>query len=379
MGKLGISAPIALIVLAFATIAFKNLEPNFGKNLNQVDTNYRECIGKSNLYQCLEDFLLNTLKNQGPKPALAALTQAGNENTQILSLCHPLVHKIGRESFNITKNAVESFSVGDETCANGFYHGVLEGYLTQAPKLENAVVDVCKSTGEVSGYMYFQCIHGLGHGLMFKTGDDVKQSLVYCDLLETGYDRESCYGGVFMQNIVNDFPYSTGHGQPVLKKEDPLYPCNDETIVSEKYKSACYFLVTSQIMKVTYPDWKAMAGWCDKVEEKYRFYCYQSMGRDISGATLRDPQKGYEACKTSDPKYLADCVIGFAKDLLEYDPKNPAAKVFCDLVDESVKPSCFNGLGQMIYSIYTSSTERVKACQNLTSKHLDSCLLKVSI
>ncbi len=337
-------------------------------------TGYRLCAGQTNQYECLESYFLKLLRTSDPKTTLGTLAKADGEDSNILRICHPLVHRIGRESYNIIGNAVAAFGVGDETCANGYYHGVLEGYLSKSPKLEDAVVNVCKSNEDVSGYIYFQCIHGLGHGLMFKTGDDITQSLKYCDLLKSTYDQQSCYGGVFMQNIVNDFPYSTGHGKPVVKASDPLYPCDDDAVVGDRYKSGCYFLVTSQIIKLTYPDWSKMAGWCDKVPTTYRYLCYQSMGRDVSGATLRDPVKGYAACQTSAPAHLGDCVQGFAKDLLEYDSKNPTAKVFCDLVDSKYKPQCFAALGQMIGSIYTKTEERNKACQALTKDYLNNCL-----
>ncbi len=374
MDKISIVFPSVLLALALAVLLFKgqdDLRPNFTK---AEMTGYRNCMAQPNPYSCLETYFLDLLHKTDAKTTLKNLAQAGSENQTILRDCHPLVHRIGREAYNLAGDAVKAFAQGDETCANGYYHGVLEGYLAKAPKLEDAVVNVCKSNGDVSGYVYFQCIHGLGHGLMFKTGDDITQSLKYCDLLKSTYDQQSCYGGVFMQNIVNDFQYSTGHGKPVVKADDPLYPCDDDAVVGDRYKSGCYFLVTSQIIKSTYPDWGKMAGWCDKVPTNYRYLCYQSMGRDVSGATLRDPVRGYAACQTSAPAYLGDCVQGFAKDLLEYDPHNPTAKVFCDLVDTSVKRKCFSAVGQMISAIYTKPDERNKACQALTKDYLNSCL-----
>jgi len=366
--------PVTLIALGLLVFVAKTIPTSPPSH-----TGYRSCLKETNAYTCLETFFLDLLHRTDAQTTLKILAQADSESPTILSLCHPLVHRLGREAYNVMGDATRAFSVGDETCANGYYHGVLEGYLARSPKLEDAVGSVCKNDGSVSGYIYFQCIHGLGHGLMFKTGDDIGESLKDCDLLKSSYDQQSCYGGVFMQNIVNDFPYNTGHQKAVAKADDPLYPCDDDQVVPDKYKSGCYFLVTSQIVKSTGTDWAAMAGWCDRSPEKYRYLCYQSMGRDVSGATLRDPQKGYAACQTASQGYLADCIQGIAKDLLEYDPQNPTAKVFCDLVDAKYKPACFSALGQMIYSIYTTQNDRAQACRALTKDYLNNCLLVSSI
>lgn len=371
----GIAAFI-IVLLATGVLVYKSIAPSLG-----VDpTGYQNCPNDENIYTCLEAYFLTYLKATDSKSTLIKLNEAMVGSVQITGLCHPIVHRVGREAYQLIGSAPKAFAAGGETCASGYYHGVLEGYLSKAPELEKAVVEVCQNPGgeKSSGFIYFQCVHGLGHGLMFKTADNLQRSLELCDLLGTAYDRESCYGGVFMQNIVNDSPYNIGHAKPVAKAEDPLYPCNDDTVIAEKYKSGCYFLVTSQIMKVAYPDWGAVAGWCDKVEEKYRYLCYQSMGRDVSGATLRDPQKSYEVCQKSDPKYLGDCVTGVAKDFLEYDPKNPQAKTFCGMVSEGVRPTCFSALGQMIQAIYTSYEDRKRACQDLTNQYQSSCLGQIS-
>src|SRR3989442_12919190 len=43
----------------------------------------------------------------------------------------------------------------------------------------------------------------MGHGLTMFRGHDLPQALTDCDLLSDGWDRESCYGGAFMENVIN--------------------------------------------------------------------------------------------------------------------------------------------------------------------------------
>ena len=70
-------------------------------------------------------------------------------------------------------------------------------------------------------FLLYQCVHGLGHGLMIYSGDDLPWSLRTCHKLLTDFDRVSCTGGVFMQNL--DTTMGTSR---YLSKTDPIYPCN---------------------------------------------------------------------------------------------------------------------------------------------------------
>ena len=89
-------------------------------------------------------------------------------------------------------------------------------------------------------FLLYQCVHGLGHGLMIYSGLDLPWSLQTCDRLQTDFDRVSCTGGVFMQNL------DTEHGHLALPApKDPIYPCN---AVAERHKVYCYLMVTSRIL-----------------------------------------------------------------------------------------------------------------------------------
>ncbi len=52
-------------------------------------------------------------------------------------------------------------------------------------------------------WLRFQCVHGIGHGLTMFYAHNSAAGVGGCDLLREHWDRESCYGGAFMENIVN--------------------------------------------------------------------------------------------------------------------------------------------------------------------------------
>ena len=108
------------------------------------------------------------------------------------------------------------------TCNSGYYHGVLQVALAGLPR--NVVVKksqrLCSAPAvNTEEFLLYQCVHGLGHGLMIYSGDDLPWSLRTCHKLLTDFDRVSCTGGVFMQNL--DTTMGTSR---YLKPEGPDLP-----------------------------------------------------------------------------------------------------------------------------------------------------------
>ena len=109
-------------------------------------------------------------------------------------------------------------------------------------------------------FIAYQCVHGLGHGLMIYTGYDLPLSLRTCDKLTSGWDATSCTGGVFMENYQSSY----GVQSKWLRNKDLLYPCD---AVAERYKYYCYDLVTARILpKVNY-NWTKAAKVCRTSEK----------------------------------------------------------------------------------------------------------------
>ena len=116
-------------------------------------------------------------------------------------------------------------------------------------------------------------------------------------------DRESCYGGVFMESIVT-FQNARSATRAPSSRSDPghefhecpqdlLYPC---TALSEKYLRSCYLMQTSAVLTFLNYDFAQAFTQCERVTGDHQTTCFRSLGGDISGFTLRDPQRVTELC-----------------------------------------------------------------------------------
>ncbi len=323
---------------------------------------------------CWEQAFGNIAYRQGPKQALRIFDQRIASDPAVEAACHRIVHMIGSASLARFKgNVSQAFTAGSASCNSGYYHGILEralvGVGTKA-ELVQAVRRLCADP-DVRGtdFIAYQCVHGLGHGLMIHTGLDLPLSLSICERLQTSWDQTSCDGGVFMEN----FSSSYGVKSRFLRDNDPVYPCH---AVAEKHKLYCYLQVTSRLLQTSGYDWKSTAQACARVEPNWRGTCFQSYGRDASGVARLDGAELVRLCNITAPKWRGECVYGAVRDIANNDAGGARAGRFCGLVAASLRARCFNGAGSIISDLTRSAEAHRAACAAITKQYLEACLLR---
>ncbi|HTK59727.1 MAG TPA: hypothetical protein VL283_00835 [Candidatus Baltobacteraceae bacterium] len=301
----------------------------------------KQCPGGVSTRSCLLDILRAKAEADGPEAAFVDLKSLYDTDQTAHGFCHQLAHEIGHAGYKKYGSVAQAFEHGDSFCWSGYHHGVLESYVQEIgiEELPGRLSTVCDGVPGKESYTfgYFNCVHGLGHGLMAVTGDKVIEALKYCDGLPRSWDRDSCYGGVFMQNVINeDLQIHT----PDFKEGDPYYPCD---AVDQKYKDSCYRMQTSHMLKVMKRDFSAIFAACAETPDKSEIdVCYTSLGRDASGSTVSDIAKTREICLLGkDARGREGCIIGAVKDFISFHHSDVQAKEFCGtLEDAALKATC---------------------------------------
>jgi hypothetical protein len=172
----------------------------------------KACLKQAAAAECLDKLFREMLKTHSTEQALALIQSFQAQDPELRRDCHPVVHAVGRETFRLKGNIHDSFSACDQTCHSGCYHGSVERFLrgeevyTQASRhpsqaeLKQKAATACDA--KLPGRLLFQCLHGLGHALLYFSRYQLVPSLEVCDALAEDWSRESCYGGVFMENVV---------------------------------------------------------------------------------------------------------------------------------------------------------------------------------
>ena len=319
---------------------------------------------------CRRQAFGNVAFREGPKPALALFQEKLAEDA-VEADCHRIAHTIGAASLqHYDGNVGKALAEGNGICASGYYHGLLEWKLAgvakdEVAKVARSVCDQTKSTS--SSFVYYQCVHGLGHGVMLYTRYDLPGALRLCHGLRTDFDRVSCTGGVFMENQQSSY----GITSPWLRKDDLLYPCG---IVSQSDKTYCYLLVTSQILPRVGWDWRKTADWCRRSEKGFVRLCFQSYGRDASGNSRQDPAKARELCANAGSGE-AECIFGAVRDILNTDPSDRGAAELCRLARPAHRSYCAFGIGSIVAVMHSDAGAKRADCRRfLSGQYYVDCL-----
>ena len=308
-----------------------------GRHVGQIP---RICEGdQSQNFDCYEAYYQKLVRRKGVKRAFADLRLQYVQNSYVVSQCHPLTHVIGRIATKMYRDVGEAYTHGDSFCWSGYYHGVLEGVIGKIGRrhLGERLNRICASLPGKTQYTfdYYNCVHGLGHGVMAYMQDELFDALALCDKLDGSWERESCYSGVFMENVIVD---NKNHLTKYLKPTEPLYPCN---AVEERYKASCYLMQTSYMLKITSGDFKKVFGYCGQAEPAFRATCYQSVGRDASGRSVSDIVTTKATCEIGESlEARTNCVVGAVKDIMSYFHSDIEAARFCASVAEDVREPC---------------------------------------
>jgi hypothetical protein len=311
-------------------------------------------------FLCLRQAFGNIAYRDGPATALGKLASLSRADTTVANLCHPIAHAIGHAAYErYHGDAGRALSEGGMTCNSGYYHGVVERAFAGVPrsKVFTMARTMCTRFETASAtFRLYQCVHGLGHGLMIYSANDLPYSLKVCDSLGTPPIRQTCTGGVFMQNFLPGVMAIAP--TKWVRKNDLLYPCD---VVAAQDKLYCYLIVTSRILPQVGYNWTKASAWCRRAETVWVRTCFQSLGRDASGFTTENPRAIMRICHAA-AGMERECIYGAVRDITATDASAKRSPALCRLAPQAMKSYCYAGVGTIIGSLTAGSAARRREC-----------------
>lgn len=273
--------------------------------------------------------------------------------------CHQAAHDVGHAAYDLY--GADVFQKGDSSCHSGFYHGAMEKLIVDtgvddfAPRMH----EICNQYR--SRFKRFECLHGIGHGVMAYTGYDLPAALEMCRGLQTWFAKKSCYGGVFMENVIAAMGEGAipGHDTPWISA-DPHYPCNalpNQTDVQE----SCYLMQTSRMHQIFGGDHFQVAAACRNATPVARDECFQSFGRDAGGRTFRDPVQIRNLCHLTPDTYFDECIEGGVNVIIDFWGGNLQGQphaVCKEITAKRYKAHCYTVIGSRLPSLYPGNESR---------------------
>ncbi|TSC77523.1 MAG: hypothetical protein G01um101433_550 [Parcubacteria group bacterium Gr01-1014_33] len=340
------------------------------------------CLAKPahDINPCLDALFRPYITAYSTAYALALVESLGNTDSGLRVSCHPVVHSIGRETFLRQKTIHDSFVACDQTCHSGCYHGAIERFLRGADS-ENgqeahiseeeliAKIQGACSTSDATRFR-FQCLHGLGHALMFFLNYKLEKTLATCDTLGDSWTRSSCFGGTFMENVFSATPEKRD-----LSSTDYHYPCSK---LDAKYKNDCYMMQTTRMSEMGL----TLDGLFTECRNAgvYKNICIQSIGRDLSNdARIKDPAVTSEKCEKGIGEEQNACIRGVIYALMDNTWTGKYAFPFCaSFKNPQLRSYCFSASAAYLKTTYQKTNQEIaKECATYL-KEVSQCTAPLS-
>jgi hypothetical protein len=354
-------------------------------------------VARDRRNDCYGNGLHAIAMERGAGTAMDVLDLLGRRDAAIRSQGHVFAHGIGIAAGHAGENVSETFASCTEAYASGCYHGVIQAYFQAAETVDGPSVNaLCEAYADPAAnqWLRFQCVHGMGHGLTMFYGHDLPRALAICDLLEESWERDSCYGGAFMESIVNATQPHHGTGHPAsgsaagghgahhghaaapafkaLDSADAQYPCS---IMAERYLEQCYIMQASAMLKRVGYDVGAAAELCEQAPGRYAYTCHQSLGRDISSMSRFRARRAIQLCGEADAEFQPWCHYGVVKDFIMQRADPAEGLTYCDQVPGTrSRMRCYEGVGEMVASLRNARADREAACAAAPDAYRASCL-----
>lgn len=349
-------------------------------------TDLERCVQRPSFMEriaCYRPVLEAQLAARGPRAVLADLDGLQTTSLVFQGHCHDMAHVLGRYWIAGGGTVADGFREGSNVCHSGFYHGMVErvlrgdAVLTAEPihaspeELTAAIVRVCTADAleTESGNFRFQCLHGLGHAVVFSLGYRLPLALETCDALSTDWDRRSCWGGAFMENITG-----VERERRMLRDGDPHYPCS---VVKEQYRDACYIMQTSRMVELGM-SWDAIARAC-RAAGPHRLACFQSFGRDLSPRVRQEgPAASVARCAALEPDERLRCIQGAVFALADHTWDGRYAYPFCAAVTGELRLWCFREAHNHLRGLLEQPDQKLEADCGTYARASPACLSALS-
>ncbi len=290
-------------------------------------------------YTAAKEEFVAMVKMHDPKFALTELREKIKTDDMLLRSCHALTHDIGHAAYEKYGDFGEAMQYQDEICNSGYLHGIIETYFRKSADVFLAMKTVCNAY-PLGKYLSWECYHGIGHGLMYYTSNDLPKSLKLCGSYESAFARENCINGVFMENFNTDQKL---HPSLFLNKNDPFYPCQEQSLGN---KGICYLYAPTYYLSLHKNDYTGALRWCTGAGFAYQYTCISGVGSQAIKENINDPKFVEGICMSGESAWVAPCIGGMVGLYINHSGSLLPAKILCEQLEVSHRRICHRSIEQ---------------------------------
>lgn len=283
-------------------------------------------------YSKLSKELRFIVNQQNPKIALDKLSKVIATDSAVLRSCHVLTHEIGHEAYERYKNFGEVMKYKNEICNSGYMHGAIETHFYQSKDVFSDMKTLCSNYPH-GKFLSWECYHGIGHGVMYYTSNDLPKSLAMCDSFNSSFARSNCSNGVFMENFNTDQKL---HPSQFLDKNNLFYPCLQQ---NSDHKGDCYMYVPTFFLSMNKGEYTTALNWCERAEKNYQYACAYGVGSQAIKENINNPKIVETICENHS-SFRNSCISGMVGLYINHFGRLREAIELCSQLNRSNKSVC---------------------------------------
>ena len=288
-------------------------------------------------YKTFHDELIVMVNKDDPRVAMEYLRIKSQTNPSLMRSCHSLVHEIGRSAYLRYGDFAKAMSFRNEECNSGYLHGVIEETLAKSPQPLKEIKAICSSyNGET--YLAWECYHGIGHGLMLVTDNDLPRSIDYCGELKTHFMQENCANGVYMENFNTDQKIHISH---YLDPQHPFVPCETQP---NELQGLCYTYAPIYFLSLYPNQYEKALSWCLNAPDGNKDACISGVGSQLMKEQLYNANIVEKECNKAQFGTQGACIAGAATLMANNYGRIDEANTFCETLSYFNKRSCLKAV-----------------------------------
>jgi hypothetical protein len=325
------------------------------------------------------------LHRDGLGAALDSLERRGARDSTVLRDGHQMAHALGRDAVAQQGGDASIIRECRPSFASGCFHGVVEAAVRHEGRIDMAQLErLCVSMDESGGPgPGFECLHGLGHGVLGAVDRDLAATLRHCDALSTPRRAASCHSGAFMEAITGAMgppmaPEMHGHAadyahaaaRPLATDPaDPYSPCD---AYHDPYATSCWLFQGYVILRANAFDAERALRVCDGAPDGRAERCYESIGHQLMGLFQRGDEWLLGECAKGNPTLAPRCAGGATLALNATDWSGRRAARLCAAAPPAWKDECYRSAAGALVDLATPE-QRASLCAAVEAEYIGSC------
>ncbi len=285
-------------------------------------------------YDIIETELLEIAASKDPRAAMEELRKRSEKSSAVESSCHSFGHAIGHAAYDKYASFGEALMYQSEFCNSAYIHGVIEEHFAKSSDVVSEMAVICSQYPEAK-FQSAQCYHGVGHGVMFYTNNDLPKALGFCANYTNTFARYNCLMGVFMENFSSDRDL---HNSLYVNESNPFYPCQEQTAEN---KQVCYLWAPSYYLGLHKKNYSGALAWCKTAEPPYQSICALGVGGQAMRENIGNPKMVESVCTGAKSFAASNCIAGMTHIYISHYGSPEPARKLCEQMTEVNRKTCY--------------------------------------